>query len=87
MIPILFEHDATVFTGHGLGDLVETIACSVKQSDTNEFELELKYPVTGRLFSELTPNRIIYAKVNNNKSTPALRTAPYQALCIYGYQL
>ena len=89
MIPILFEHDATEFTGHGLGDLVDTISCIVKQNETNEFELELKYPVTGRLFSELTPNRIIYAKVNNNKNTAftlSPQTLPYQAFRIYGYE-
>lgn len=68
MIPILFEHDAKVFTGHGLGDLIDAISCVVKQTDTNEFELEMKYPVDGYLFSELTENRIIYAKVNNNES-------------------
>lgn len=86
MIPILFEHDATEFTGHGLGDLVDTIACAVKQNETNEFELELKYPMDGRLFSELIPNRIIYAKVNNNKNTTFVisgATLPYQAFRIY----
>lgn len=86
MIPILFEHDATVFTGHGLGDLVDTISCVVKQTETNEFELELKYPMDGRLFKEIRPNRIIYAKVNNNKNTTFVlsgATLPYQAFRIY----
>lgn len=89
MIPILFEHDAMTFEGHGLGDLVDAISCVVKQSDTNEFELEMQYPVTGRLFHELKVNRIIYAQVNNgNIKTFALVTSTisYQAFRIYGFE-
>lgn len=89
MIPILFEHDATTFTDHGLGDLVDTISCSVKQSDTNEFELELKYPLDGRLFSELKVNRIIYAQVNSQNQTTfglAPRTISRQAFRIYSVE-
>lgn len=89
MIPILFEHDATTFTDHGLGDLVDSISCIVKQSDTNEFELELKYPINGRLFSELKVNRIIYAKVNslNNVSFGLVpRNISKQAFRIYSVE-
>lgn len=89
MIPILFEHDAMTFEGHGLGDLVDAISCVVKQSDTNEFELEMQYPVTGRLFHELKVNRIIYARVNNSNATQfalVAVTVSHQAFRIYGYE-
>ena len=89
MIPILFEHNATTFNNHGLGDLVDAIECVVKQVDTNEFELEMKYPITGRLYNELTVNRIIYAKVNNGNHTMFTiipHTISYQAFRIYGFE-
>lgn len=83
MIPILFEHNATTFTGHGLGDLVDTISCVVKQSDTHEFELEMRYPWDGAMASMLTTNRLIYAKVNNLTHHLSPKSAPYQAFRIY----
>ena len=89
MIPILFEHNATTFTGHGLGDLVDAVECVVKQTDTNEFELEMKYPVDGKMFSELKVNRIIYAKVNNGNRTQyglVHTTTEKQAFRIYALE-
>ena len=90
MIPILFEHDAKTFTGHGLGDLIDAISCIVKQTDTSEFELEMKYPIDGYLASELIANRIIYAKVNNSKYevefTYSGTSAKKQAFRIYAIE-
>ena len=82
MIPILFEHNVTSFTGHGLGDLVDCVDCIAKINDTGEYELELSYPRTGRLFSELKINRIIVAKANHID----ISREPYQAFRIYGYE-
>lgn len=62
MTPILFEANANSFTSYGIGALVDAIKCEVTMRDDTLYELELVYPVDGELFSELTGNRIIYAK-------------------------
>ena len=76
MIPILFNHDATVFTTHGIGDLYETIRCESVVNDDGEYELELDYPAGGKYISQLTINNIIVAKANDHGN--------YQAFRIYG---
>lgn len=78
MIPILFEYDATTFTTHGLGDLVDCIECNAGINDEGEYELQFKYPVGAELYSELTINRIVVAKANPYD--------PLQAFRIYGYE-
>ena len=78
MIPILFEHDATIFTTHGLGDLVDCITCETTCNADGEYELTLQYPVSAPLFPELKINRIVYAKANDYH--------PWQAFRIYGYE-
>lgn len=62
MTPILFEANATTFTSYGIGALVDAIACQVKMDSNTQYELEMEYPCEGELFSEITGNRIIYAK-------------------------
>lgn len=78
MIPILFEHNATTFTTHGLGDLVDCISCETTCNADGEYELTLQYPVSAPLFPELKINRIVYAKANDYH--------PWQAFRIYGYE-
>lgn len=65
MIPILFEHDETAFTTHGLGDLIDTLECKVKQTAEGEYEMSLRYPGDGELFSKLQINRLILVKAND----------------------
>jgi len=65
MIPILFEHNETAFTTHGLGDLIDTIECTAKQTSEGEYEMSLRYPGDGELFPELQINRLILAKTND----------------------
>lgn len=62
MTPILFEANANTFTSHGIGDLVDAIKCEVTMREDTLYELEMVYPVDGDWFSEITGNRIIYAK-------------------------
>lgn len=78
MIPILFEYNATNFTSHGLGDLIDCISCEAICNADGEYELSLQYPVSSPMFSELTINRIVYAKANDYH--------PWQAFRIYGYE-
>lgn len=78
MIPILFEYNATSFTTHGIGDLVDCIECTTGQNDEGEFELSFKYPVGGELINELIIGRLVYAKANPWQNNQIFR--------IYGYE-
>lgn len=62
MIPILFEANATTFTSYGIGALVDAIKCEVTMDSNTQYELQMDYPCNGELFSEITGNRIIFAK-------------------------
>ena len=73
MIPILFNYDATNFETHGIGDLMETIACEAVVNSEGEYELELQYPADGQLIGSLTINNIIVAKVNDHGNWQAFR--------------
>lgn len=78
MIPILFEYNATTFTTHGIGDLVDCLECKVIQNAEGEFEMSFTYPRTGELMNELTIGRLIYAKANPWQDPQIFR--------IYGYE-
>ena len=73
MIPILFNHDATSFTTHGIGDLMETTACESIVNADGEYELELQYPADGPMIPYLLINNIIVAKVNDHGANQAFR--------------
>lgn len=78
MIPILFEYNATDFSTHGIGDLVDCTACETQLNDEGEYELSFVYPKSGELFSQLTIGRLIYAKANSWQQNQIFR--------IYGYE-
>lgn len=78
MIPILFEYNATSFTTHGIGDLVDCIACVTTQNDEGIYELSFSYPISGELINELTIGRLIYTKANPWQDNQIFR--------IYGYE-
>ena len=61
MKPRLYEARTLTFTNNGLGSLIDAKECYVKQA-FGAMELEMKYPVSGRLFHELTYQRIILAQ-------------------------
>ena len=64
MKPILFPSNATAFNNLGLGVLREATSCLVTEERNGIFELEMIYPRTGRLFSDLVNRNIIYAPVD-----------------------
>ena len=84
MIPRLYEHNATTFTSFGIGVLKDTTSCEVTEERNGKYELVLKYPLNGHLYSEIQKERIIYAQVNDNKSLQAFRiyriTAPISGI-------
>jgi phage minor structural protein len=62
MIPILYDRNETAFTSMGLGSLADAVRCVVTEERNGLYELELDYPVTGRLYGELAEGRIITAR-------------------------
>ena len=73
MIPILFNETATDFTTFGIGVLRECTSCEVTEERNGSFELTLKYPTSGDLFSYLKNERIIVAKPNDLSKNQAFR--------------
>ena len=73
MIPILFNETATDFTTFGIGVLRECTSCEVIEERNGSFELTLKYPISGDLFSYLKNERIIVAKPNDLSKNQAFR--------------
>lgn len=84
MIPVLYEHNVTTFTSFGIGALKDTTSCEVTEERNGKYELVLKYPLTGQLYSEIQKERIIRVQVNDNKSIQAFRiyriTAPISGI-------
>ena len=60
----LHESTEMSFTTNGLGALSDAITCEVTEERNGEFELEMKYPVTGIRYKELQLRRVIMAKPN-----------------------
>jgi len=73
MIPVLYGADTTNFTTFGIGALAETISCEVTEERNGAYECVLKYPITGRLYSEIQKERLIKAKPNDMSSEQAFR--------------
>lgn len=86
---------------HGIGDLTDAISCVIKYSaDDCSYELEMEYPISGKLFNELKVNRIILAlspifnniepTINNftivKPNPDNQHIDPYQAFRIYAYE-
>lgn len=73
MIPILYKADAVDFSTFGIGALSECTLCEVSEERNGAFECTLKYPVSGRLFSELKNERLIKAKPNDTSEEQLFR--------------
>lgn len=60
----LFEKNVYDYSNLGIGVLSDTESCEIKNGLNDEFSLELKYPTTGHLYSEIKKDRIIVTNVN-----------------------
>jgi len=69
MIPVLFEAGTKNFTTNGIGRLIDALKCDVVEERNGAYELELEYPLDGAYFSEITEDRIIYAKPNEKSDS------------------
>lgn len=59
MIPVLYEKNSTTFTTQGLGPLPDTIECTVREERNGQYELEMRYPVTGLHYKDIEVGKII----------------------------
>lgn len=64
MIPSLYEASATSFADLGMGLLTDVISCTVTMDKTSLYEMQMVYPLTGTLYSQLRHRRIIKVKPN-----------------------
>lgn len=60
----LYSPTSTNFTNNGLGTLVDAVSCLVKQKINGEYELTMKYPVTGQHYEDIGLRSIVTAKVD-----------------------
>lgn len=57
--PILYKADETDFSHLGLGVLADATSALVTEERNGRFELEMRYPLDGKLFTEIKNDRII----------------------------
>ena len=75
MIPILHDAylaDATTKT-NGICRLRDTISCLVTEERNGQYELELEYPIAADFADQLTVDRIIKAKANDQHDAQCFR--------------
>lgn len=58
----LFESTDRDFSTNGIGPLPDAISCKVDEELNGPYELEMEYPITGRLYDEILFRRILYVK-------------------------
>ena len=73
MIPILYEETEIEFKTNGIGRLADAISCTVTEERNGEYELEMEYPESGKLFKELKHSRIIGAVPSEDASIQGFR--------------
>ena len=65
MSPILYEKHETDFNHNGLGKMNECLSATVTEVANSEFELEVIYPISGRLYDYIEDHVFIKAKPNS----------------------
>lgn len=73
MIPVLFRADATKFDTFGIGVLADCLSCEVTEERNGAYECTLKYPITGRHYSEIRTERLVKAKPNDTAADQMFR--------------
>lgn len=61
MIPVLYEKNETEFVTNGIGRLSEVVSCTVEEVLNGKYELQMQYPVGGKLYDNIKHSAIIYA--------------------------
>lgn len=64
MKPILFPLNELTFESNGIGTLYDAEECVVTEEKNGQYELEMKYPITGIHYSEIKDQCLILAKTS-----------------------
>lgn len=62
MNPILFAKNSTTFTTNGIGRLSSAVSCVVSEELNGQYEMVMRYPVTGAHYSDIGINSIIMVR-------------------------
>ena len=74
MIPVLFAENETNFTAsEGLGALSEAESCHVIEERNGQYVLEMVYPLSGKRYSDIKYERIIYAVPSDGTTAQPFR--------------
>ena len=74
MIPVLFAENETNFTAsEGLGALSDAISCHVIEERNGQYVLEMVYPLSGKRYSDIKHERIIYAVPSDGTTAQPFR--------------
>lgn len=73
MIPILFDSSETTFTSNGLGRLAEATRCEVTEERNGIYELQMEYPVRGKLIASIQVGAYIFATHDDGKVPQAFQ--------------
>lgn len=71
MIPIIATNYP--YTANGRGGLADAISCTVTHEVNGQYDLVMKYPITGQNYSEIKPKSVIMAAPDNMTSAQAFR--------------
>lgn len=69
MIPILYRNDEIKFTSNGLGRLTDCISCTVTEERNGIYEVEFKYPITGKLYNQMIEKGGIISVIHDDTKT------------------
>lgn len=73
MKPILYPENETAFDTNGIGVLADAISCVSNHALNGQYEITLKYPITGIHFKEIAQRSIILAKSEPDKDPQPFR--------------
>lgn len=87
MIPVLYESTETTFGLTGTGRLAECVSCTVTEERNGIYECAFQYPVTGRMYDQITEGRIIGCTHDDKGDVQPFdiygRTAPINGLVTF----
>lgn len=73
MFPILYEKNESDFTTLGLGILTDCTQCDTNEAVNAKNEATFSYPLSGRLYEKITPDRIVKVKANEYQQPQLFR--------------
>lgn len=73
MFPILYEKNESDFTTLGLGILTDCTQCDTNEVVNDKNEATFSYPLSGRLYEKITPDRIVKVKANEYQQPQLFR--------------